>query len=187
MMLYVNGGPHTMAAEATTPYTVASDDPNLRHLGKLPHPSNLAVSWGKMLSLALRSGFQCGALADNTVSQIIKDTEEWINSQSHQSIVIIEWSNINPTDEDTIWQFHNKLDNQNIKHIFFNGNIPFSDDSYDWNYSYISPTGIDGTYERRLQIANIQTVSPTSKNFGRDAHVFWNRFLLNYIITQDFL
>ncbi len=184
MMLYVNGSTHAMAAEAATPYVVASDDLDLVYLGKLPHPANLAVSWGKLLSLALRAGFQCGALMDNTVDKIIEDTTIWVNSQHQNSIVIIEWADIVKSDEDKIWQFHKKLVNQNIKHIFFNSNNTFTD-SYDWNYAYISPTGVDGTYERRLQIANIETVSPTSKHFGRDGHVFWNRFLLNYIISQD--
>lgn len=187
MMLYVNGGTHTMAAEAATPYTVANDDPTIPHLGKLPHPANLAVSWGKMLSIALRAGFQCGAVLDNTIDQIIDDTIAWVNSQNQDSIVIIEWSDITLNDEDKIWQFHKQLSSQKIKHIFFNGNTPLSHDSYDWEYSYISPTGIDGTYERRLQIANIETVSPNSKHYGRDGHVFWNRFLLNYIISQDFV
>jgi hypothetical protein len=187
MLLYVNGSTHTMAAEAVTPYTVANDDLALAHLGKLPHPANLSVSWGKMLSIALRAGFQCGALVDNTVDKIIDDTIAWSNSQHQDSIVIIEWADIISDDEDKIWQFHKKLDNQNIKHIFFNSNTSCSDYSYDWNYAYISPTGVDGTYERRLQIANIETVSPNSKHYGRDGHVFWNRFLLNYIITHDFI
>lgn len=187
MILYVNGSTHTMAAEAATPYVLACDDPNLAYLGKLPHPANLSVSWGKMLSIALRAGFQCGALADNTVDKIIDDTMAWAKSQHQDSIVIIEWADITPNDEDKIWQFHNKLDKNKIKHIFFNSNNPLTNDSYDWNYSYISPTGVDGTYERRLQIANIETVSPTSKHYGRDGHVFWNRFLLNYVISQDFI
>jgi hypothetical protein len=186
-MLYINGSTHTMAAEAATSYIVASDDPNLGYLGKLPHPANLSVSWGKMLSIALRAGLQCGALIDNTVDKIINDTILWVSSQHQTSIVIIEWHNITPTDEDKIWQFHKKLDNMNIKHIFFNGNIPFTNESYEWGNAYISPAEVDGTYERRLQIANIETVSPTSKHYGRDGHVFWNRFLLNYIISQDFI
>jgi hypothetical protein len=187
MILYVNGSTHTMAAESATPCTMANDDPAMVHLGKLPHPSNISNSWGKLLSIALRAGFQCGAVVDNTVDQIISDTTTWANSQHQDSIVIIEWSDITPDEEDKIWQFHKKLDNQNIKHIFFNGNTPCTDYSYNWNYSYISPTGVDGTYERRLQIANIETVSPTSKHFGRDGHVFWNRFLLNYIISHNFI
>ena len=187
MILYVNGSTHTMAAESVTPYTIANDDPTMTHLGKLPHPSNLASSWGKMLSVALRAGFQCGASIDNTVDKIINDATVWTNSQHQESIVIIEWPDVTPDYEDKIWQFHKKLDNQNIKHIFFNSNTSCTDYSYDWNYAYISPTGVDGTYERRLQLANIETVSPTSKHFGKDGHVFWNRFLLNYIITHDFI
>jgi hypothetical protein len=187
VILYVNGGTHTMAAESVTPYIVANDDPSISHLGKLPHPSNVSNSWGKLLSIALRSGFQCGAVIDNTVDRIINDTDSWVNSQNQDSIVIIEWSDITPDDEDKIWQFHRKLDDQKIKHIFFNSNTPCLNESHDWNYSYISPLGVDGTYERRLQIANIETVSPASRHFGKDGHVFWHRFLLNYIISHDFL
>jgi hypothetical protein len=186
MMLYVNGSTHTMAAEAVTPYIVANDDPALAHLGKLPHPTNLATSWGKMLSIALRAGFQCGALVDNTVDKIIDDTTEWAVSQENDSIIIIEWADITREHEDKIWEFHKKLIDQNTKHIFFNSNISLTK-TYEWGSSYISPNGADGTYEKRLQIANIETVASTSKHYGRDGHVFWNRFLLNYIISQDFI
>ena len=44
MILYVNGDSHTAGAEAVNPYAFAEDDPNLTHLGRLPHPDNLAVS-----------------------------------------------------------------------------------------------------------------------------------------------
>ena len=50
MILYANGDSHTAAAEAVNSYAFAEDDRNLVHLGRLPHPTNLAVSWGKKLS-----------------------------------------------------------------------------------------------------------------------------------------
>ena len=49
MLLYVNGDSHTAAAEAVNPHAFAMDDPTLEHLRRLPHPENLAVSWGEII------------------------------------------------------------------------------------------------------------------------------------------
>jgi hypothetical protein len=73
-MLYVNGDSHTTAAEAVNQYVVAGEDQKFLHLGPLPHPENLAVSWGKMLSLSLRVAFHCAAYSNNTVDKIIEDS-----------------------------------------------------------------------------------------------------------------
>jgi hypothetical protein len=186
MILYVNGTTHTMAAEAANSCIAAKDDPALAHLGDLPHPANMAVSWGKLLSLALRAGFQCDASPNNTVNTIITTASEWIEHQQ-DSIVIIEWNVSTQEEESNVWQFHQVLRNRNVKHIFFNGSVPLSNQSYDWDFSYISPLGEDGTYERRLQLAGFMTVSPSSKHYARDGHAYWNRFLINYIISQNFV
>ena len=61
MILYVNGDSHTAGAEVVNAHSFSHDDPQLWHLGRLPHPENLAHSWGKLLSLALNAGFQCDA------------------------------------------------------------------------------------------------------------------------------
>ena len=58
MILYVNGDSHAAGAEAVNPHAFAEDDPELYYLGRLPHPENLQVTWGKLLSLALNAGFQ---------------------------------------------------------------------------------------------------------------------------------
>jgi hypothetical protein len=55
--LYVNGDSHTAAAEAVNPHAFAEDDPELNYLGRLPHPANLAVRWGKLLSETFKAGF----------------------------------------------------------------------------------------------------------------------------------
>ena len=61
MILYVNGDSHTAGAEAVNPHAFAEDDGKLFYLGRAPHPDNLAVSWGKLLSLSLSSSFHCDA------------------------------------------------------------------------------------------------------------------------------
>lgn len=179
-MLYINGDSHTTAAEANNQFIVAGEDPKLIHLGPLPHPENLAVSWGKLLSLSLRAGFHCAAFSDNTVDKIIADTREWIQDKGTADFVIIQWP-AEADSENKIWELHQELAEQNIRHIFFNSSRTTKSDK-DWNNCYINDD-----YETIIQSANIDTVTPNSKHFGKDGHVYWNRLLLNYIIKHKFI
>jgi len=95
MILYVNGDSHTAAAEAVNPYAFAEDDPALYYLGRLPHPDNLQVSWGKLLSMALNAGFQCEAESASSNARILRTARSWLdarkNSLEHK-LVVIQWS-----------------------------------------------------------------------------------------------
>lgn len=95
MMLYVNGDSHTAGAEAVNPHAFAEDDTALFYLGRAPHPENLAVSWGKLLSLTLKSAFRCDAESASSNDRIIRTTKEWLNGAGQdfpEQIVIIQWS-----------------------------------------------------------------------------------------------
>ena len=95
MMLYVNGDSHTAAAEAVNTHAFAEDDSALFYLGRAPHPENLAVSWGKQLSLSLRAGLRCDAESASSNARIIRTTKEWLNGggQSHpDQLIIVQWS-----------------------------------------------------------------------------------------------
>ena len=94
MILYVNGDSHTAAAEAVNPHAFAMDDSDLFYMGRAPHPENLAVSWGRLLSAALRAGFHCGAESASSNDRIMRTTREWISTQSHNQdiLMIIQWS-----------------------------------------------------------------------------------------------
>ena len=95
MILYVNGDSHTTAAEAVNPHAFAEDDKNLVHLGRLPHPDNLAVSWGKKLSTLLKMAFFCDAESASSNDRIIRTTKEWITNytQDYSNLfVVIGWS-----------------------------------------------------------------------------------------------
>ena len=94
-MLYVNGDSHTAAAEAVTPHAFAEDDPALFYLGRSPHPANLAVSWGRLLSLTLKSAFRCDAESAGSNARIIRTTREWLEGAGRDHpdlLVIIQWS-----------------------------------------------------------------------------------------------
>jgi hypothetical protein len=95
MMLYVNGDSHTAAAEAVNSHAFAEDDTALHYLGRLPHPENLSVSWGKLLSLALKFGFRCDAESASSNARILRTTRAWLEESKNNTekiIVIIQWS-----------------------------------------------------------------------------------------------
>jgi hypothetical protein len=95
MILYVNGDSHTAGAEAVNSHAFAEDDPNLYYLGRLPHPENLQVTWGKLLSLALNAGFQCEAESASSNARILRTTRAWLAKQKNNLqniLVVIQWS-----------------------------------------------------------------------------------------------
>ena len=235
MILYVNGDSHTAAAEAVNVYAFAEDDPKYFYLGRSPHPDNLQVSWGKMLSLALSSAFYCDAESARSNDRIIRTTRQWIKNRKtkEELLVIIQWStwereewydeeskqyfqvNASGIDHvpqswqekyrhyvmsvdwehktqqahDQIWAFHKELEDQDIPHIFFNGNNSFGGitEKKDWGTSYIEPYDPKGTFSAKLGLAGIDTVAPNSYHYGKDGHSFFNRFMLQYIIVNKFI
>ena len=234
MMLYVNGDSHTAAAEAVNPHAFAEDDSSYFYLGRAPHPSNLAVSWGKLVSLALKSAFRCDAESASSNSRIMRTTNQWLSGAGHNHpdlLMIIQWStwereewvhegkyyqvgasgidqvpvalevqykqfvaNVNWQEKTQrahgeIWQFHQQLTEQGIRHIFFNGNNDFSriQDRRDWGTSYIGPYDPAQTYDAVIRAKGIDTVMPGSWHFGRDGHSVFHRFILDYIVKNKFV
>ena len=95
MILYVNGDSHTAAAEAVNAHAFAEDDPLLNYLGRLPHPANLAVSWGKKLADIVKFGFKCDAESAASNQRIIRTTRHWLSQRvrpAENTLVIIQWS-----------------------------------------------------------------------------------------------
>lgn len=233
MILYVNGDSHTAAAEAVNSYAFAEDDPLLGHLGRIPHPENLAVSWGKLLSMTLKAGFHCDAESASSNSRIIRTTRSWLSRQTKYNdiLLIIQWSTwereewwhdgiylqvgssgtdhvpqgltqhykefvinvdwLSKTQQahTEIWNFHQELQEQNIKHVFFNGNNSFEkiDEKKDWGASYIGPYQSSQTYDAIIKAGGICTVSPDSWHFAQDGHNFWHRYMLKYLMNNNFI
>lgn len=95
MILYVNGDSHTAAAEAVNSYAFAEDDPKLEYLRRLPHPDNLAVSWGRLLSENLKAVFHCDAESAASNDRIMRTTRQWMQDHAkdlNRTLMIIQWS-----------------------------------------------------------------------------------------------
>jgi len=95
VILYVNGDSHTAAAEAVNAHAFAEDDPRYNYRGRLPHPDNLAASWGKKLSDALKTAFVCDAESAASNTRIMRTTRQWLleNPTAYRnSLIIIQWS-----------------------------------------------------------------------------------------------
>jgi len=209
------------------------DDGAPFYLGRRPHPANLAVSWGKMLSTPLRTSFHCDAESASSNSRILRTTRDWLNQPRNQdALVVIQWStwereewqdqdgtyfqvNASGIDDvpesmklryqnfvidvdwqactqmwhDQIWEFHQELEQQEIPHIFFNGNNHFGSikQQHDWGTSYIGPYDPNSTFDAILKQNNYQTVAPNSWHFGKEAHSFWANYVLQYIVRNQLI
>tara|TARA_Y100000114_G_C11750864_1_gene324261 strand:+ start:365 stop:1108 length:744 start_codon:yes stop_codon:yes gene_type:complete len=80
-----------------------------------------------------------------------------------------------------IYEFHNELNEKNIKHIFFNSFKCFRNTAkHNWRKSFIGP------YDDNLSYYNwcLQNGYKTKNNgyhFGKDAHKGWAKILVNQI------
>jgi hypothetical protein len=193
MILYLNGDSHVTGAEAVNNYVVADQDPALRYLGKLPHPANLAVSWGKLLSLTLNSSFHCDGRDQYTTQDIIQSTQTWLeNNKNQEKLIIIQWPGWQDTnlEHEAVWALHQQLLAENIPHIFINGTKAFinTENRYDWGHNYLlNPYDPGSTFQSILKANNFDTVMPNSPHFDSGAHSFFNRFMLQYIIANKLI
>ena len=95
MILYVNGDSHAAAAEAVNNHSFAEDDNQYWYMERRPHPDNIKVSWGKLLSERLKASFHYDAESASSNDRIIRTTKEWIEQNQielHRTLMVIQWS-----------------------------------------------------------------------------------------------
>ena len=117
----------------------------------------------------------------------IDEVPEHFKHRYKEYIANIDWKTCTTQAHETIWQFHQEIKSQGIRHVMFNGNNHFGDiqNHYDWENCYISPYDPDQTYNSVLRNNGFKTVSPESWHFGADAHCFWGNYLLQYMNTHN--
>jgi hypothetical protein len=126
--------------------------------------------------------YQVGASGTDSVAPALQE-------QYRHYIAGMDWNEKNWLAHDQIWQFHQELVEQNIRHVMFNGNSDFdrSQNRMDWNNTYIKPYDPAYTYNCVLRSNGFRTVNSKSWHFGPDAHCFWAEYLLQYIDNNKLL
>jgi hypothetical protein len=106
-----------------------------------------------------------------------------------QYVVDVDWDECTDRGHREIWMFHHELNFLKIKHVFFNGNSDFSKltDKFEWGNSYLGPYDPKKTYTNLLKSNNYATISPESWHFGKDAHCFWAKHMLQYIVDNKLI
>ena len=112
-----------------------------------------------------------------------------LQEQYRNYIIGLDWKAKTQDAHNMIWAFHNELKEKNIPHVFFNGNNDFSSikEKKDWGANYLGPYDPDQTFSATLTRNGHETVAPNSWHFGKQAHSFWARFMLQYCIDNKFL
>ena len=91
MILYVNGDSHSAGAEAVNSFAFASDDPQYKYLGRLPHPDNLFASYGNVLAKNLSAELYCDAESASSNDRIIRTTKHYLRT-NRPDLIVIGWS-----------------------------------------------------------------------------------------------
>lgn len=115
-------------------------------------------------------------------------------------VINIDWTRAHIRAHDEIWQFHCELQQLEIPHLFFNGNSHFGNTHSvndlmvpiipeiqrpDWNHSYIEPYIRSMTYDQILRRNGFDTID--RYHFGQDAHCFWAKYVLHYMLDNQLL
>ena len=106
-----------------------------------------------------------------------------LQSKYKQFVSQINWRACTEQAHADIWQFHCELEDQNIKHVMFNGNSHFGSIRHlqHWQDCYISPYLAEETFDAVLKNNGFTTVRPNSWHFGMAAHCFWADYMLTYL------
>lgn len=122
-----------------------------------------------------------GSGTDKLPKELIQKYKEWVvNTSSNCAENEI-------FNHETIWEFHQWLEDLKIPHLFFNTYNCFAHirinslTRKDWGDSYLDPYDEQFTYYNWLKNNNCNTVNPHSYHFGADAHRKWAEFLLPHL------
>ena len=117
-----------------------------------------------------------------------------LEQRYRQYIKDIDYHACTRQSHNNIWQFHQYLNSKGIRHLFFNGNSTFSDlavqmvpDCRDWNNCYIGPYTRELSYNSVLLANGFPHVTSKNGHFGKTAHCFWGKYLLQYIKQHQLL
>ena len=117
-----------------------------------------------------------------------------LEQRYRQYIIDIDYHACTRESHNNIWEFHQYLNSKGIGHLFFNGNSTFSDlavqmvpDCRDWSHCYLDPYSRESSYNSLLLDNGFAHVTSKNGHFGKAAHCFWGKYLLQYIKQHQLL
>ena len=122
-----------------------------------------------------------GSGTDRLPAELVKKYKEWVITSA------TDYANNELYNHETIWNFHEYLNDLAIPHLFFNtyncfAHIRINDlPRKDWKDSYLNPYNEEFTYYNWLISNGYKTVKPGSYHFRADAHGKWAEFLLPHL------
>jgi hypothetical protein len=119
----------------------------------------------------------------------IDHVPDHLQQRYQQFIADVDWQQCTEQAHREIWEFHQELQQHNIRYIMFNGNSDFSKIAtpLDWGNHYLAPYDPKQTYDSVLKNNGFATVNPNSWHFGADAHCFWAEYVLQYARTHNII
>lgn len=119
----------------------------------------------------------------------IDDVPPALQDRYRQFVCNVDWHQATVQAHEDVWQFHQELRAQGVRHVMFNGNSSFASivNQHDWNHCYIDPYDAQGTWDAKLRRQGFRTVRPDSWHFGPDAHCFWAQYLLQYLGNNNLI
>jgi len=109
---------------------------------------------------------------DSVPESMEEEYKEWVLKQTPEELRRKEqlWY-------ERIWDFHCELNDQKIKHLFFNS-MNYFDDTKDWDVSYVSDVYTDWADDQGFQ------TDDDNNHYRADAHRAWAKYLEPYLGAQ---
>ena len=118
---------------------------------------------------------------DSVPESMVEDYRTWVIKQTPENHIqkTKQW-------HDRIWDFHNELVDQNIKHVFFNTVSSFDTvkEQQDWHNCYFGPYDKNYTMHAWLVNQGYSTVTPQCMHFGVNAHKYFSQCIHLYCMEQ---
>jgi hypothetical protein len=134
--------------------------------------------------------YQVNASGRDQVPRELQDKyKQWVVNQNEieRERKLLQWHT-------SIYQFHIRLQQSGIRHVFFNTYTDFSPigqnqittnhtnpGRYNWHNSYIDPYNQNSTYYYWLQNLGFQTVAEGNYHYGKEAHAKWAEYLVPHL------
>lgn len=114
---------------------------------------------------------------------------EELQQRYKQFVVDIDWAIKTQQAHDSIWQLHQELVDQKIRHLFFSGHSTFSDihNKHDWGRYYLNPYDRASSYHNWLIQNGGNYANQNSFHFDAKSHRLWADFMLQYINSNQIL